>query len=63
MIFKACAADKKIIITTEKGYAAFRRNRNCCPLPINLPIYTLPIGVEFLNNGGQQFNDTSRKLC
>lgn len=53
--FKACAADKKIIITTEKDMQRLGE-QELLPLTNNLPIYTLPIGVEFLDNGGQQFN-------
>jgi tetraacyldisaccharide 4'-kinase len=53
--FKACTADKKIIITTEKDMQRLGE-QELLPLTNNLPIYTLPIGVEFLNNGGQQFN-------
>jgi tetraacyldisaccharide 4'-kinase len=53
--FKACTADKKIIITTEKDMQRLGE-QELLPLTDQLPIYTLPIGVEFLNNGGQQFN-------
>ena len=53
--FNACAADKKIIITTEKDMQRLGE-QELLPLTNNLPVYTLPIGVEFLNNGGQQFN-------
>lgn len=52
---KACTADKKLIITTEKDMQRLQE-QELLPLTRNLPIYTLPIGVEFLNNGGQQFN-------
>jgi len=53
--FKACTADKKIIITTEKDMQRLGE-QELLPLINNLPVYTLPIGVEFLNNSGQQFN-------
>ncbi len=54
--FKACAADKKIIITTEKDMQRLGE-QELLPLIQDLPIYTLPIAVGFLNNSGQHFND------
>jgi len=53
--FEACKTDKKIIITTEKDMQRLGE-QELLPLVQTLPIYTLPIGVEFLNNGGQQFD-------
>jgi tetraacyldisaccharide 4'-kinase len=53
--FEACTADKKIIITTEKDMQRLGE-QELLPLINNLPVYTLPIGVEFLHNSGQQFN-------
>ncbi|MES2279035.1 MAG: tetraacyldisaccharide 4'-kinase [Bacteroidota bacterium] len=53
--FEACTADKKIIITTEKDMQRLGEQA-LQPLTNQLPIYTLPIGVAFLNKGGQQFN-------
>jgi len=52
---KACTADKKLIITTEKDMQRLGE-QELLPLTRELPIYTLPIGLEFLNNSGQQFN-------
>jgi tetraacyldisaccharide 4'-kinase len=53
--FKACTANKKIIITTEKDMQRLGE-QELLPLTQSLPIYTIPIGVEFLNNSGQQFD-------
>jgi tetraacyldisaccharide 4'-kinase len=53
--FNSCKAGKKIIITTEKDMQRLGE-QELLPLTQALPIYTLPIGVQFLNNGGQQFD-------
>jgi tetraacyldisaccharide 4'-kinase len=52
---KACISNKKIIITTEKDMQRLQE-QELLPLTATLPIYTLPIGVEFLSDSGAQFN-------
>jgi tetraacyldisaccharide 4'-kinase len=53
--FNNCKASKKVIITTEKDA---QRLKTPALLPhVNaLPIWVLPIGISFVNNDGQQFN-------
>jgi len=53
--FSACEAQKKIIITTEKD-AQRLGEQELLPLVNSLPVLVLPIGINFLNNGQQQFN-------
>jgi tetraacyldisaccharide 4'-kinase len=53
--FNSCAALKKVIITTEKD-AQRLREPELLPLLNNLPIKVLPIGIQFLNDEQQQFN-------
>ena len=53
--YQACTANKKLVITTEKDMQRLHE-QELLPLIQTLPIYTLPIGVEFLNNSGQQFD-------
>ena len=53
--FEACTANKKIIITTEKDMQRLGE-QELQPVVTRLPIYTLPIGVTFLNNGDGEFN-------
>jgi tetraacyldisaccharide 4'-kinase len=53
--FNACKANKKIIITTEKDMQRLGE-QELLPLIKQLPFYTLPIGVAFLNNSEQQFD-------
>lgn len=52
---EACPADKKIIITTEKDMQRLGE-QELLALTRQCPVYTLPIGTEFLNNEGQIFN-------
>ncbi|GAB3936132.1 tetraacyldisaccharide 4'-kinase [Mucilaginibacter myungsuensis] len=53
--FAVCTADKKIIVTTEKDMQRLGE-QDLQSLVAKLTIYTLPIGVEFLNDEGQHFN-------
>ncbi|WP_345950904.1 tetraacyldisaccharide 4'-kinase [Mucilaginibacter sp. PAMB04274] len=55
--YDICSAAKKVIITTEKD-AQRLREPELLPYVQTLPIWTLPIGIKFLNNGEQQFNET-----
>lgn len=56
--FLSCAAEKKVIITTEKD--AQRLNEQWFKPALedveNLPVFVLPIQVEFLNNGNAAFD-------
>jgi len=52
--FSGCTATKKLIITTEKD-AQRLVEHELLPLVKTLPILVIPIGVQFLNNGEQQF--------
>jgi tetraacyldisaccharide 4'-kinase len=55
--FNDCSASKKMIITTEKD--AQRLHEPELLLQVQaLPIAVLPIGIQFLNQGQQQFNET-----
>ncbi|SDE30383.1 lipid-A-disaccharide kinase [Mucilaginibacter pineti] len=54
--FLACASQKKIIITTEKD-AQRLGEQELLPEVKKLPILVLPIGIEFLNNSRQQFDN------
>lgn len=51
--FKACASEKKLFITTEKDAQRLEEFRNELQ---QLPVYVIPIRVEFLNDSQQQFN-------
>jgi len=53
--FSACEAQKKMVITTEKD-AQRLQEQELQPLVKQLPISVLPIGIMFLNNGQQQFD-------
>jgi tetraacyldisaccharide 4'-kinase len=53
--FDACASQKKVIITTEKD-AQRLGEQELLSLVKKLPIMVIPIGVEFLNNQQQQFD-------
>jgi tetraacyldisaccharide 4'-kinase len=53
--FSACPAQKKLIITTEKD-AQRLGEQELQPLVKQLPVLVIPIGVNFLNNGQQQFD-------
>jgi tetraacyldisaccharide 4'-kinase len=53
--FVASASQKKVIITTEKD-AQRLGEQELLPLVKKLPILVLPIGISFLNNGQEQFD-------
>jgi tetraacyldisaccharide 4'-kinase len=53
--FSACSAQKKVIITTEKD-ARRLVEHELLPAVKMLPILVMPIGIRFLDNGGQQFD-------
>ncbi|MBV8388941.1 MAG: tetraacyldisaccharide 4'-kinase [Mucilaginibacter sp.] len=53
--FAACTAQKKVIITTEKD-AQRLVEHELLPLVQSLPVLVIPIGVQFLNNEGHQFD-------
>jgi len=53
--FAACVQPHKVIITTEKDAQRLATNE-LLPLIKDLPILVLPIGISFLNNGQQQFD-------
>jgi len=52
--FSACESQKKIIITTEKD--AQRLEESWFKATPPLPVFVLPIRVEFLNGSGPQFD-------
>lgn len=53
--FAACTSQKKIIITTEKD--AQRLGVHALAAAVaKLPVWVLPIGINFLNNGQQEFD-------
>jgi tetraacyldisaccharide 4'-kinase len=53
--FSACKSQKKVIITTEKD-AQRLGVHELLPAIAQLPVWVLPIGVNFLNNGQQEFD-------
>jgi tetraacyldisaccharide 4'-kinase len=53
--FSACTSKNKLIITTEKDAQRLGEHA-LMPVLKQLPVLVLPIGVAFLNNAGQQFN-------
>lgn len=53
--FRPCSAQKKVIITTEKD-AKRLVEHELLPLVQSLPVLVIPIGIQFLNNEAQQFN-------
>lgn len=55
--FADCSAANKVIITTEKDAQRLRETQ-LQSLVQALPISVLPIGIQFLNQGQQQFNET-----
>jgi tetraacyldisaccharide 4'-kinase len=55
--FNDCEASKKVIITTEKD-AQRLHEPQLLPQVKALPIWVLPIGIQFLNQQQQQFNQT-----
>ncbi|WP_184545831.1 tetraacyldisaccharide 4'-kinase [Mucilaginibacter sp. FT3.2] len=54
--FFACTSQKKLIITTEKD-AQRLGEQELQPAIKKLPVLVLPIGISFLNNGKQQFDN------
>jgi len=54
--FAASASQKKLVITTEKD-AQRLHEQALLPLVKQLAILVLPIGINFLNNGQQQFDN------
>ena len=56
--FKASASQKKIIITTEKDSQRLEESWFKAALPAHgpLPVFVIPIRVEFLNGGGERFD-------
>ncbi|GAB2684177.1 tetraacyldisaccharide 4'-kinase [Mucilaginibacter koreensis] len=55
--FNRCTSISKLIITTEKD-AQRLKNEALMALLQPLPIYVLPIGIQFLNQAAEQFNIT-----
>ena len=53
--FAASTAKKKVIITTEKD-AQRLVEHELLPLVQSLPVLVSPIGIQFLNNEAQQFD-------
>jgi tetraacyldisaccharide 4'-kinase len=53
--FSACKSQKKAIITTEKD-AQRLGVHELLPAIAQLPVWVLPIGVNFLNSGQQEFD-------
>lgn len=53
--FNACTEQKKLIITTEKD-AQRLGEQGLLQQVSKLPFYVLPIGIDFLGDGRQQFN-------
>jgi tetraacyldisaccharide 4'-kinase len=53
--FTACTSQKKVIMTTEKD-AQRLGEQELLPLVNKLPILVIPIGIKFLNNEQQQFD-------
>lgn len=54
--FSACTSQKKVIITTEKD-AQRLGEQDLLLMVKKLPVLVLPIGISFLNNGQQQFDE------
>jgi tetraacyldisaccharide 4'-kinase len=55
--FNACTSKNKVIITTEKD-AQRLVEHDLPPAVEQLPVMVLPIGVHFLNDGQQQFDNS-----
>ena len=53
--FAACSSQKKVIITTEKD-AQRLVGHELLPLVQSLPVLVIPMGLQFLNNEAQQFD-------
>ncbi|MFI5136537.1 MAG: tetraacyldisaccharide 4'-kinase [Sphingobacteriales bacterium] len=56
--FQSCPSQKKIILTTEKDAQRLEESwfRSALPDEADLFVFVIPIAVEFLNGGGEQFN-------
>lgn len=54
--FNSCASKNKVIITTEKD-AQRLLEHDLLQAVTQLPVLVLPIGISFLNNAQQQFNN------
>jgi len=56
--FSACETQKKLIVTTEKDAQRLEDSwfRSTLPAVDNIPVFVIPIKVEFLQDTGQQFN-------
>jgi len=54
--FNSCASKNKVIITTEKDAQRLLKH-DLLQAVTQLPVLVLPIGISFLNNGQQQFNN------
>jgi len=56
--FNTCKTEKKLIITTEKDAQRLEDSWFRSPLPgaKSLPVFVVPIKVEFLDESGQQFD-------
>jgi tetraacyldisaccharide 4'-kinase len=56
--FSACTSQKKIIITTEKDAQRLDefRVKSVSPVFTQMPVFVIPIGVEFLNGSGHRFD-------
>ena len=56
--FSACKTEKKLVITTEKDAQRLEESWFRSPLPgaESLPVFVVPIKVEFLDESGQQFD-------
>ncbi|MEO8885238.1 MAG: tetraacyldisaccharide 4'-kinase [Mucilaginibacter sp.] len=58
--FEGCASQKKVIITTEKD-AQRLRVQQLLPIVNKLPVLVIPIGIKFLNNQGESFDQSVKK--
>jgi tetraacyldisaccharide 4'-kinase len=54
--FSACNSQKKVIITTEKD-AQRLGVHELLSVVANLPVWVMPIGIQFLGDGQQAFNE------
>jgi len=56
--FSACRAQKKLVITTEKDAQRLQQSwfNGALPGGGDLPVFVLPIKVEFLNDSGPEFD-------
>jgi tetraacyldisaccharide 4'-kinase len=56
--FNDCTSQKKIIIITEKDARRLEQSwfKSALPAVDRLPVFVIPISIEFLNDGARQFN-------